>query len=119
MTFQKISVVKVGIIGLGLVSDLHIKGYQSHSNAQVVAVCDLDEHRVKQVCQKYGIEKYYTAYEEMLKGTQINVIDIVTPTHLHAPMALAAALCRHRRLARHQNHHGDHLLCNGRRSGQG
>jgi len=99
MPFQKISAVKVGIVGLGLVSDSHIKGYQSHPDAQVIAVCDLDEQRAKQVCQKYGIAKHYTAFDAMLKDPDINTIDITTPTHLHAPMALAAARA------------GKHILC--------
>jgi len=99
MTFQKITTVNVGIVGLGLVSDSHIKGYQSHPDAEVIAVCDLDEHRAQQICRKYGIEKHYTSYEQMLKEADINTIDITTPTHLHAPMALAAARA------------GKHILC--------
>jgi len=48
MTFQKNTTVKVGIVGLGVVSDSHhIKGYQSHPGAEVVAVCDLDEQRAQ------------------------------------------------------------------------
>jgi predicted dehydrogenase len=86
-----ISKVKVGIVGLGLVSDSHIKAYSSHPDAEVVAVCDLDETRAKQVCGKYEIGKYYTAYDEMLKDPDINTVDITTPTVLHAPMAKAAA----------------------------
>ena len=86
-----ISKVKVGIVGLGLVSDSHIKAYTSHPDAEVLAVCDLDKNRAKQVCEKYGIGKYYTSYDEMLKDPDINTVDITTPTVLHAPMAKAAA----------------------------
>jgi len=86
-----ISKVKVGIVGLGLVSDSHIKAYSSHPDAEVIAVCDLDKNRAKQVCEKYGIGKYYTSYDEMLKDPDINTVDITTPTVLHAPMAKAAA----------------------------
>jgi predicted dehydrogenase len=83
--------VKVGIVGLGLVCDSHIKGYQAHPDAEVVAVCDLDEARAKEVCRKYGISKYFLSYDEMLKDGDVNTVDITTPTILHAPMALAAA----------------------------
>jgi predicted dehydrogenase len=88
---MEISKVKVGIVGLGLVSDSHIKAYTSHPDAEVVAVCDLDETRAKEVCEKYGIGKYYTSYDEMLKDPDVNTVDITTPTVLHAPMAKAAA----------------------------
>ena len=88
---MKVSKVKVGLVGLGLVSDSHIKAYQSHPDAEVISVCDLDEKRAKQMCEKYGIAKFYTSYDEMLRDPEINTVDITTPTVLHAPMATAAA----------------------------
>ena len=88
---MKLNKVKVGIVGLGLVSQSHIEAYRSHSGAEVIAVCDREEARVRACAEKYGIPRYYAAYDEMLKDKDINTIDIATPTFLHAPMALAAA----------------------------
>lgn len=83
--------VKVGIVGLGLVSDSHIKAFQSHENAEVTAVCDLDEGHAKEVAKEYGIGKYYTDFDEMLKDQEINMVDICTPTFTHVPMVIKAA----------------------------
>jgi predicted dehydrogenase len=83
--------VRVGLVGLGLVSESHIKGYRSNSDAEVIAVCDLDEARAKAVASKFDIGRYYTSYDEMLRNPEINTIDITTPTILHAPMSIAAA----------------------------
>ena len=88
---MKVSQVRVGIVGLGLVCDSHIKAYMSHPNAEVVAVCDLDEARAKAVAGEFSIARYYTSYDEMLKDDAINTIDVTTPTILHSPMSLAAA----------------------------
>jgi predicted dehydrogenase len=88
---MKLDVVKVGIVGLGLVSNSHIKAFRSHPHAKMIAVCDMNERRAKSVAQKFGIPKYYTSYEEMLKDGDINTIDIATPTFLHSSMAIAAA----------------------------
>ena len=88
---MKTEKVKVGLIGLGLVSDSHIKAFQSHRNAEVVAVCDLDEDHAKEVVAQYKIAKYYTDYNEMLKDEDINLIDICTPTFTHVNMTVAAA----------------------------
>ena len=96
---MKVSRVRVGIVGLGLVCASHIKGYQSHPDAEVVAVCDLDEARAKEVADQFGIAKIYTSYNEMLQDPEINTVDITTPTHLHSPMSLAAAKA------------GKHILC--------
>ena len=43
------------------------------------------------IARRYGIEKIYTSYEEMLGDAGINTVDITTPTILHVPMARAAA----------------------------
>ena len=88
---MKVGTVKIGVVGLGLVSASHIKGYLSHPDADVVAVCDLDEEQAQRVARRFGIPKYYTSYDEMLTDTDINAIDIMTPTYLHRAMAVAAA----------------------------
>ncbi len=88
---MKVEKVKVGLVGLGLVSDSHIKAFASNPDAEVVALCDLDEARAREMCEKYGIRKFYTSYDEMLKDAEINTVDITTPTILHAPMSIAAA----------------------------
>jgi predicted dehydrogenase len=94
-----LSEVKVGLVGLGLVCESHIKAYRAHPKARVVAVCDLDEDRAGQIASKYGIPKTYTDYAQMLADTEIDTVDITTPTVLHAPMAIAAARA------------GKHILC--------
>ena len=88
---MKPDAVRAGIVGLGLVSTPHFKGYASHPRAEVVAVCDLDEQRVRRFAQEHDIPAVYTSYAEMLQSSEINVIDIATPTFLHAPMTMEAA----------------------------
>jgi predicted dehydrogenase len=88
---MKVSKVRVGIVGLGLVADSHIKAYQAHPDAQVVAVCDLDGARARKIAEQYGIARHYTSYDEMLADEEINTVDITTPTMLHARMSIAAA----------------------------
>jgi len=83
--------VKVGIVGLGLVSTSHLKGYNSHPDAEVVAVCDTNKKRAEGFAQKNDIPHVYTSYEEMLTSANINTIDIATPTFLHSPMTKQAA----------------------------
>ncbi len=91
---MRVDKVKVGLVGLGMVCDSHLKGYATHPDAEVVAVCDLDETRAKNVAREFGVPKIYTSYDEMLRDDDINTIDITTPTALHAPMAKAAAKAR-------------------------
>ena len=83
-------IVSVGMVGLGLVSPSHLKGYASHPKAEVVAVCDLDEGRARQFAREHRIKGVYTSYDRMVATAGIDAIDIATPTFLHAPMTLQA-----------------------------
>ncbi len=83
--------VRVGIVGLGLVSTSHLKGYASHPRADVVAVCDIDGERATEFAATHGIPESYSSFEEMLDRADINTVDIATPTYLHASMVLQAA----------------------------
>ena len=87
---MKMEKARVGIVGLGLVAYSHLKGYRSHPDAEVKAVCDLIADRAQTFADENGIPKVYTSYAEMLADPQINVVDIATPTHLHAAMTAQA-----------------------------
>ena len=84
-------IVKVGLVGQGLVGPSHFKGYKSHPAAEVVAVCDLSRERAEGFAREHGISDVYTYYDEMLAQADINTVDIATPTHLHVPMTQQAA----------------------------
>lgn len=84
--------VYVGIVGLGLAATAHVRGYLCHPEAQVLAVCDTDAHRAAEFSERYGVERVYTSYPDLLDDRDIQVIDIATPTFLHARMTRQAAL---------------------------
>ncbi|MDP6042705.1 MAG: Gfo/Idh/MocA family oxidoreductase, partial [Candidatus Latescibacteria bacterium] len=79
-------IVRAGLVGQGLVGPSHFKGYQTHPNAEVVAVCDLSQERAESFAKEHGITEVYTSYDDMLNKADINTVDIATPTHLHIPM---------------------------------
>ncbi len=88
---MKLDAVRVGIVGLGLVAESHLKGYATHAGADVVAVCDLDRAKAEQFASQHYIKEIYTSYSEMLERADINTVDIATPTFLHASMTRQAA----------------------------
>ncbi len=83
--------VRVGIVGLGLVAGAHVKGYESHRRAGVMAVCDLDRDRAEAFAKEHGVPRVYSSFEAMLQDPVLNAIDIATPTFLHASQTRAAA----------------------------
>jgi predicted dehydrogenase len=83
------SKIRVGVIGLGI-GRHHIRGYQSHPNAEVVAVSDLDETRLQEIADQYGVPKRYTSGEEMLRRETLDVVSVATPNKYHKPLTVAA-----------------------------
>ena len=80
--------VKVGIAGLGFAGVEHLKGYQEYSRSEVLAVCDLNQERAKQVAEEYEIPFIYTDHREMLANDDINTISVGLPNFLHAPVTI-------------------------------
>jgi predicted dehydrogenase len=83
--------VRAGIVGLGLAASAHVKGYLSHPRASVRAVCDVDGDRAHAFAREHGVAKVYDSFDGMLADPELNVIDIATPTFLHAEMTRKAA----------------------------
>ena len=79
----------VGVIGLGMGRG-HVAGYQTHPNAEVVAVADLDESRLEEVGARLGIARRYRSGEEMLDKEDLDVVSVATPNKTHKPLTIAA-----------------------------
>ncbi|WP_163536454.1 Gfo/Idh/MocA family oxidoreductase [Gracilibacillus sp. YIM 98692] len=82
--------VKVGIIGLGSISEMHIQGYLQHNDAEIYAVSDFNEERAQQKAEEYGVSHYYTNYKDLLDNDEIDAVSICTWNNSHAEIAIAA-----------------------------
>ena len=82
--------IRFGIIGCGRISKIHTSVLSRIPNASIAAVCDIVEERTKDYAQKFKC-CYYTDYKELLKSKGIDVVNVCTPTYLHADMAVDAA----------------------------
>lgn len=71
--------LKIGVIGLGDISKIHIPAIQSNPNAELVAVCDIDSTMEGMV----EGPSFYTEYREMLEQEALDCVHICLPHHLH------------------------------------
>jgi predicted dehydrogenase len=81
--------LRIGVIGLGM-GRHHIAGYQTHPNADVVAVADVDRARLAEIGDKFGIARRYLSGEQMLHEEKLDVVSVGTPNKFHKPLTLAA-----------------------------
>lgn len=83
--------IKIGIIGTGNISNMHMIGYNNlPDDVEVIACCDLNLERAKAYAQKYGIEHVFQDYNEMLKMPEIDAVSVATWNNGHAPASIAA-----------------------------
>ncbi len=82
--------IRVAIVGCGRISDLHILGYRNQDDARVVAVCDINRKRAWAKAKAWGVERVYTDYQQVLEDPEIDLVELLVPHDLHAPMTIAA-----------------------------
>ncbi len=83
--------LKIGIIGVGGISELHIKGYLADSRCELTAFCDINEERLKFMGKKYGITRLYTDKDEMLKECpDLDAVSVCTWNAAHVECTIAA-----------------------------
>ena len=83
---DKLRLACVGANGKGR-SDI-----QDCSGEEIVAICDVDQHRAADALQKFPNAKFYYDWREMLEKEEKNIdaVTVSTPDHLHACVASAA-----------------------------
>ena len=83
--------LKMSIVGAGIWGENHIRIYQKHPFAEVVAICDMNHKKAKEVADKYGIAGVYSDYDKMFAESGCDAVAIVTPDFAHADIAISAA----------------------------
>lgn len=81
--------IRVGIIGTGTISNMHMKKYSHMPNVKVVAAAELDEQKLKAWSERYGVTDTYTDFREMLKRDDLDAVDVCAHNNLHVPLAMA------------------------------
>lgn len=86
-------VVRCGIVGFGFIGPQHAEAMKRLGFVDVAAVCSAEPEVSRAKAQRLGIPTVYEKYEDLLADPSIEAVDIVTPTRLHHPIAMAAIAC--------------------------
>ncbi|MGI8912589.1 MAG: Gfo/Idh/MocA family protein, partial [Chloroflexota bacterium] len=81
--------IRVALLGCGGIAKGHIAAYQRmHDQCELVYCVDIDDAKARQFAEQAQC-RWSTDYRSILE--EVDAVDICTPPHLHAPMAIAAA----------------------------
>ena len=78
-----------GLIGCGRVAPRHVQSIAAHPAARLVAVADLVQTRAERFASESGAEAYVD-YRRLLDRKDLQVVNICSPSGLHAQMAIHA-----------------------------
>ena len=79
--------IRVGLIGIGGMGGCHYGNYSQVKGAKLVAVADVRVDMAKEKTKGTDV-KVYADYKEMLANEELDMVDICTPSFLHADMAI-------------------------------
>lgn len=81
----------VGIRGAGQVAYEHAKAVEKNPHLHLTGVCSRSEDSARKLAAHYNPEaKIYKHYEEMLADSEVEIVSICMPNHLHAREAIQA-----------------------------
>jgi predicted dehydrogenase len=94
------SLLRVALVGCGIISEAHIRAYEKHKDrARITICCDVDEEKARQRADLIGDARVVTDYQAVLDDPEIDAVELCTPHHLHAAATIAAARA------------GKHIMC--------
>ncbi|MBS4220422.1 Gfo/Idh/MocA family oxidoreductase [Bacillus sp. FJAT-49711] len=90
--------MKIAVIGSGKLGQRHLDAWSKVKGIEIVGVIARNQERLNKVANKYGT-KAFSSIEELVVNSEVDVIDICTPTHTHAALVVEAA------------NHKKHVIC--------
>lgn len=79
--------IRFGILGCGMVANIHVRAIKEIGSAELVAVCDADTERARAFAEKHGATPF-SDYSEMLAA--VDAVSVCTPSSFHAENAIDA-----------------------------
>jgi predicted dehydrogenase len=90
-TNSESSKLRIGFAGAGAISQYHLVGWSEMPDAQVVAICDIDQAKARAKAQAFNIPNVYADFRTMIEREKLDAVDIVTPVGTHAALTRLAA----------------------------
>lgn len=91
MSTPKGKPLRVGVVGCGGIAQIvHIPILARLKAARLTALCDVDVQKAAILANRFDVPSVYGDIEEMIEGSQLDAVFILTPNSLHLPMTLLA-----------------------------
>ncbi len=92
-------VYKVGAIGTSWAARIPLPTFQSYRRTEIVAIASARMERAQEAAAKFGADRAFDDYREMVRLPDLDIVYVGGPVHLHHAMVMAALEA------------GKHVLC--------
>lgn len=75
--------LRVGVIGAGIMGEMHSRAYAEYPKTELVAICDVIAERAHTLAKRWNARAWYSDYREMLRREELDAVAVATPDHLH------------------------------------
>ena len=82
--------MKIGILGVGLIGDLTAPTMAAQPEVECYAVASRTLSKAEAFAKKYGFQKAYGSYEELLADPQVELVYVATPHSHHCEWMMKA-----------------------------
>ena len=82
--------VKVGFIGVGGIANVHLKNINQNDQAELVAVCDINDENALRVATQYDVP-WYTNADDLLAKEEVDALFLCIPPFAHGDIEEKAA----------------------------
>lgn len=74
---------RIALIGCGGIAQTHLAALASMPDVEIVGGADIDSSRLDLMQSKWGVQKVYKDWKQMLKELQPDGVDVCTPNGVH------------------------------------
>lgn len=80
-----------GILGTSFISGIMAEAILKDGQTKLYAVAGRSAVTLKEFSEKYGVQKNYQNYDELIRDSKVDIIYIALPNHLHHEFVIKAA----------------------------
>ena len=84
------SQIGFGLLGTGLIAPFHARAIEASNRTRLVAAAELDTDRLVKFARQFNC-RGYASLEQMVLDPDVQIVNILTPNHLHAEAVFQAA----------------------------
>ena len=83
--------LRVGLVGTSWWADaMYLPALADHPRGAITAVCGRDPERTQDAATRWGVERAFTDWREMLESGSVDAVIVCSPNDTHYPITMAA-----------------------------